>query len=303
VPHFVSAHLSLRTLGRCLTGLAAGLSLSLAGAQIAESPGGLAAAPSRSARHEALRALAAHLDATARGALACATDGVEHDMPGEAGFLAPVRAFAEDARAFRLLIDTAAEVPAESRSRLQDLTERASRVGSHLRSQHVLENTYDHWAAILDDLELLRRTLAGEQVPAPGPYVTIALSGLRLREFRRLADDVDAQASLMHDRARRHEGDYPVRGRQFVGELNYLAARSRALREEANAGPVLPEGISLSVERLLVEARESDRSLRDADVFTAVWPESGRTITALRRMARLARTCGAPAPPSEAARP
>ena len=81
--------------------------------------------------------------------------------------------------------------------------------------------------------------------------------------------------------------EYPQRGEQFLGELNYFAAQSRALDDRANAARVDPQQIGPVVDLLLEEARQADRRMRDARVFLSVWDDSGRTITLLQRMASL----------------
>ena len=161
------------------------------------------------------------------------------------------------------------------------------------RSARALESTYENWDAILDVLERMRLLLAGRDVEVPAAHVVAALSGSRLQEFRQLAHDVDSNATRAHERAQRDVGDYPHRGQQFLGELHYLAAQSRGLHSRADVGQVNPQQIGPAVNLLLEDARQADRSMRDARVFTSVWDDSGRTITMLRRMASLVRSCEA----------
>jgi len=127
-------------------------------------------------------------------------------------------------------------------------------------------------------------------VDVPAAHVVAALSGVRLQEFRQLAQDVDSSATRAHDRAKRDLANYPERGPQFLGELSYFAAQSRDLETRASAAQVDPQQIGPIVDRLLEEARQADRRMRDARVFTSVWDDSGRTITILYRMASLVRS-------------
>jgi hypothetical protein len=131
--------------------------------------------------------------------------------------------------------------------------------------------------------------LALQAASAEAQYGLATLSGSRLQEFRELAHDVDANAIEAHRTARREVGKYPDRGHQYVGELLYFAAQSRNLHTRADAGRVDPQQIGPFVDRLLEDARQSDRSMRDAGVFTSVWVDSGSTITMLHRMASLVR--------------
>jgi len=139
-------------------------------------------------------------------------------------------------------------------------------------------------------LQRMRLLLGGRGVDGPAVHGVTPLAGSRLREFRQLAQDVDGSARRAHARAKRELGDYPERGAQFLGELNYFAAQSRDLLGRANAARVDPQQIGPFVDRLLEDSRQADRRMRDARVFTSVWDDSGRTITILHRMASLVRS-------------
>lgn len=271
-------------------GIVLGLSLQ---AGSAETPYGTPAGPLEGQRYETLRGLAHHLDETARSALEDAIEDVQHGASSEARFLASIRSFARGADDFHRTMDEYPTLPSEVPAQVEDLTTRAHQVSDRIRSARALESTYENWNAILDVLERMRLLLAGRDVEVPAPHVVAALSGSRLQEFRQLADDVDRNATRAHERARREVGDYPQRGQQFLGELHYFAAQSRGLHSRADARQVNPQQIGTAVNLLLEDARQADRSMRDARVFTSVWDDSGRTITMLRRMASLVRSCGA----------
>jgi hypothetical protein len=178
------------------------------------------------------------------------------------------------------------EVPAH----VDDLATRAQQVNDRIHSADALKETYDDWDAVLDVLERMKLLLVGGDVVVPAAHVVAALTGSRLREFRELAHEVDISANRAHERARQDVGDYPARGRQFLGELLYFAAQSRNLRKRADAGQVDPQQIGPMVDRLLEDARQADRLMRDASVFTSVWDDSARTITILQQMAGLVRS-------------
>jgi hypothetical protein len=247
--------------------------------------------PVEGPRYETLRALAHHLDETARGALeGAADDSQDGTSSSEARILSSIRSFARSADDFQGRVDNYLTLPFEVAAPLDDLTTRAHLVNDRIRAAHVLENTYDDWDAILDVLERMRLLLAGREVAVPAAHVVAALSGSRLQEFRQLAQDVESSATRAHETAKRDVGDYPERGRQFLGELHYFAAQSRDLHNRANTARVDPQQIGPIVDRLLEDARQADRSMRAARVFTSVWDDSGRTIAILRRMANLVRS-------------
>jgi hypothetical protein len=53
---------------------------------------------------------------------------------------------------------------------------------------------------------------------------------------------------------------------------------------------VYPQQTGRLVDGLLEEARHADRTMREAEVFTGVWGDSGRTIAILEQMASLVRS-------------
>jgi hypothetical protein len=256
-----------------------------------ETQQGTSQMPLEGQRLQTLRALAQHLEATARGALEGAADDAQREpSSSDARFLPSVRTFAREVAEFQRMLENYATSPFEVPAQLANLTARGQHAYDRIRSAHALESTYDDWDAMLDVLQRMRLLLGGRAVDVPVAHVVTALSGPRLHEFRQLAQDVDSSATRAHDRAKRDLRDYPQRGEQFLGELNYFAAQSRDLESRAKAAQVNPQQIGPIVNRLLEEARQADRRMRDARVFTSVWDDSGRTITILYRMASLVRS-------------
>jgi hypothetical protein len=242
--------------------------------------------PLEGQRRETLRALARYLDAAARSALEGATYEALHGTSSEARFLSSIRSFARSAADFHTMMDNYQTLPFEVPAQVDDLTILAQQVNDHIRSDRGLGED-DDCEVILDVLERMRLLLTGRDVEVPAAHVMSALSGSRLREFRQLAQDVDSSATRAHERAQRDVGDYPQRGQQVLSELHYFAVESRGLHSRADAGQINPQQIGPTVSQLLEDARQADRSMRDARVFTSVWDDSGQTITMLQRMARL----------------
>jgi hypothetical protein len=132
--------------------------------------------------------------------------------------------------------------------------------------------------------------LAGSDVAVPAAHVVAALEGSRLLEFRQLANELAQSANRAHERAKHDLGEYPERGQQFLGELYYFATQIRGLSGRTSSAQVNPQRIGPLVDRLLEDARQADRQMRDAKVFRAIWDDSGRSITILHRMASLVRS-------------
>jgi hypothetical protein len=247
--------------------------------------------PLEGLRYETLRTLARQLDDSARGTL----DGAELDHATSAGDGAPsaarslpsIRSFARNVAAFRGSVDSYGMLPFEVPVRVDALIVRAQEMNDSVRSARVQAGTNGDWEAVLGILGRMRLLLAEPDAEKPSDLVA-PLTGPRLLEFRQLARDVDVNATAAHATAQREVGDYD-RGQQFLGELNYFATLSRDLRRQADAGQIHPQQMGPLVDRLLEDARQADRGMRDARVFTSVWVGSGSTITMLHRMAGLVR--------------
>jgi hypothetical protein len=242
------------------------------------------------ARYDTMLALVRYLDETTQGALEGAADAVRHGSPSDARFLSTIRAFAASTNDLHRTLANRQVTTLGLPSQVADLAERARLFGERIRAGHALETIYDEWEAIADVLQRMTLLLTGHDVEVPTAYAVPALSGSRLEELRRLAADLDVSATRAHDEASRAAGNYRDRGQQFLGELRHFAAQSRDLKSRADAGKVDPQGIGPVVDHLLEEARQADRRMRDAHVFTEVWDDSARAITILRRMASLVRS-------------
>jgi hypothetical protein len=258
----------------------------------AESRYGTSERPVEGRRYETLRFLADNLAETARGALEGAADDGQRgaSLSEEDRFLSSIRSFARGTDDFRRRVDAYQGVPFDVPAQVDALAALAHEVSGRIRAEGALENTYDDWDAILDVLGRMSSLLKGREVEVPAPHVVAALSGPRLQEFRQLAHDLDTSATQAHEQAKRDVGEYRDRGKQFLGELNYLQVQSRALCTRVDAAQVNPQQIGPVVDRLLEEARQTDRGMRDAGVFTSIRDDSGRTISLLLQMATLVRS-------------
>lgn len=241
-------------------------------------------------RYRTMLALAGHLHATALGALDGAIDEARRGTAAEGRFVASVRSFARGTGDFHRMIDAYEAAPFDVPPRVAAMAKDAGGMNDRLRAAAALRSTYGDWDAVIDVLGRMTALLAGGDVAIPAAYVAPPLSGPTLDQFRRLARELELSAAGAHEQARQRLGAYPVRGAQFLGELGHFAARSRDLRIAAESPDVHPQQITRLVDRLLAEARQADRTMREAEVFTTVWSDSGRTITILERMSSLVRS-------------
>lgn len=256
----------------------------------AEVDAGMAAHQLLGARYETMLALAQYLDETAQGALEGAADEVRRGSPSDARFLSAIRSFAGAADDLHRAIADCQATSVELPSQVADLTHRARVLNGRMRAARALASTHDEWEAVADALQRMTQLLAGRDVEVPNTYVVPALSGLKLVQLRELAAALEVSATRAHDAATRAVGAYRARGEQFLGELRHFAGQSRDLRLQANSGKLDPQRVGPVVDRLLEDARQADRRMRDAEVFTEVWDDSGRTISLLQQMASLVRS-------------
>jgi hypothetical protein len=241
-------------------------------------------------RYDTMLALARYLDETAQGARRRADEEGRVGSVSEAGFASTIRSLAVSTRDLhRTMCDrqaTSVELPAQ----VLELTQRVRRLNGQVRWAQALASTYDDWNAMADVLERMTLLLAGHDVAVPTAYLQTALSGPSLLRLRQLASDLEVSARRAQDKATRAVTDHPERGEQFLGALRHFADQSRDLHVQATTGALDAERLGPLVDDALDEAREVDRRLRDASVFTEVWADSARTITLLQRMASLVRS-------------
>ena len=177
--------------------------------------------PLEGQRFTTMRGLAHRLDEAAQKAAFGAGD-TQEERNGrmQQRFLWAINDFARQARSFHERLDRYQNTPWDVADEVNALGQRARQVSSQLRGARAFPETYDDWAYAVNTLNLMNRSLAGENVPMPaerhayqpfdensrysdgrhaqgfeGPgdrnaYVT----GPPLREFRRLASSLTQES-------------------------------------------------------------------------------------------------------------
>jgi hypothetical protein len=260
-----------------------------AAAADADADAGLRAHQLLGGRYETMLALARGLDERTQAALASADDLRRQGSPVPARLLSEIRSFARSTSDLLRTMGERQVTSVELPSQLADLAQRARRLGRRIRWTDPLASTSGAWDSLADVIERMRLLLTGGDVDVPSAYVQGALSGAGVVELRELASGAEAGAARAHGLATRAAMDYRQRGEQFLGELRHFAGQSRDLRLQANAGKLDPQTVGPLVDHLLNEARQADRRMRQARVFTEVRADSARTISILERMACLVR--------------
>jgi hypothetical protein len=263
-------------------------------------------------RYETMRALAHYLDEATQLAVETAMDDAERGAQGRR-VLPLVRDFARRADSFHTLMDNYEARRVDVPPRVIDLITRARRVNDRFGNTYVTRATRQDWAGVIDVLDRMKRLMGGEQVEVPmahggfedydrdyGPFGGIrragdpggsafGLTGARLEEFRRLARELDQAALRSHRIAETTRVSYTSRHEEFLSDLRRFAERAHDVRVRADAGQVYPREMAPIVSRLLQDARDTDRSLRDTRVFPEVWDQWGETIGVLNQMVDLVR--------------
>ena len=179
-------------------------------------------------RFTTMRALAHRLDEAAQTAARAAGDTREERM--QQRFLWAINDFARQTRSFHERMDQYGQQPWDVADEVADLNQRAQRVSAQLRSAHAFPDTYQDWSEVTNTLNLMNRSLAGQTVNMPPsgnrgyqpfdqnyryndgrhyegydsngnpstPYVRDGyVTGNSLRDFRRLAGNLNAEANRM----------------------------------------------------------------------------------------------------------
>lgn len=272
--------------------------------------------PLEGRRYETMRALAHYLDETAQDALQTAIDDSRQGSSSRR-VIPSLRDFARRADDFHRLVDDYEATRFDIPPRVNDLISRARRVNARLRTAYAEQSTREDWNNVIDVLDRMRQLMAGQDVQVPaahgdfedydrdyGPFrdthggvartgdmggSVIGLRGQQLQEFRRLAHELDTSALRAHQLAETSMASHSHRHQQFLADLRRFAERAQDIHKRADNNIVDPRDIGPIVNKLLTDARSTDRSLRETRVFPEVWDQWTRTIDVLNRMADLVR--------------
>jgi hypothetical protein len=112
--------------------------------------------------YERMRGLAHALDDRARHAARQAIGGAHHGGRAERRFLDDITHFARRAADFHRRMDRYRQAPWDVPREVDHLTDDARQVGRRIRSAHAFEHTWDDWAAVIDVLVQMQRTVVVE---------------------------------------------------------------------------------------------------------------------------------------------
>ncbi len=122
-----------------------------------------------------------------------------------------------------------------------------------------------------------------------GGYRSNPMTGSNLGEFRRLAQDLDVAASRAHDQAESDGLATDQTRERFLENLHRFADDTHALHQQSDNDRLLPSDVGPTVSHLLSDAREVDRSMRQAGAYQDVSNDWQQVMRTLQRMDDLLR--------------
>ena len=211
----------------------------------------------------------------------------------------------ERSRRFRDGLQNYSNPPRYVRSDVDELDRLAREYDDRTRNVSASTRAVDYWRDVQDVIDRMRRLLAGEDVDIPprgpespsyptyptgpgGSYGSV-LSGSALDDFRRTAHEVVIRSTLARDTAERSGGGYNDSARRLLSDMSYFVSGARDLDSRASAATVDRRDVRTYVDRLLEDARRIERSLRDANLYSASWTDWSETVRLLQRLSDIAR--------------
>lgn len=264
-------------------------------------------------RYDTMRRLAHYLDQAAQTAARAAADTAqERNGVNRQRFLWAINDFARQTRSFHERLDQYGNSPWYVADEVAALDQRARQVSSQIRGANAFRETYADWGEAVNALNLMHRSLAGQDVRVPSPerrayqpfdddyrdrdgrpgedvdsadrngYVT----GSALRQFRRLANDLNAEVERAVSAAQ--DGPDPSdRGNRSLNDLRAFAQGTSDLSQSSGADSLNSREVGSIVSQLMSDARRNDRSARARNEDPLV--EWASSVRQLEQMAALVR--------------
>jgi hypothetical protein len=260
-------------------------------------------------RFTTMRALAHRLDEAAQTAARVSGDTQQERM--QQRFLWAINDFARQTRSFHERMDRYGAQPWDVSYEVTDLNQRAQRVSSQLRGAHAFPETYQDWAEVTSTLNLMNRSLSGQNVSLPpngnrgyqpfdenshyndgrhydgygangnaqGPNVSNGyVTGNSLRDFRRLAGSLNAEANRMVTVAEQTSGPQD-RGSRSMQDLRRFAQNASDLNRNSGGDAINSHDTGAQIGQMMDDARQNDRTMREGNTYPKVeWNASIRLL-------------------------
>lgn len=262
-------------------------------------------------RFTTMRALAHRLDeASATAAREAGDTPEERTGRMKQRFQWAINDFARQARSLHERLEQYGDSPWDVADEVQALNQRATQVNNQIRRAQAFRETYEDWAEVVRTLNLMNRSLAGQNVSLPPDrdnrytpfdestrysegrhydgYGQTAwtrdgyLTGNSLRDFRRLANTLNVESIRLMAVA--EQGAAPnQRGDRAYGDLRRFAQRAADLSRVSTGDALNARETGDVVAQMLDDARQYERTMREGNAFPRV--EWATTLRILEQLA------------------
>jgi hypothetical protein len=114
--------------------------------------------------------------------------------------------------------------------------------------------------------------------------------GYRQEEFARLAHELEDRAARAHEIAEESSPRHGPREQEFFTRIHHFSDQAYRFHRRYEEGDIRdPRALREELQHLLDDARETDRSIRQASVFREVWNEWQGVLRVLQRMIDMVR--------------
>ncbi|MEO8502002.1 MAG: hypothetical protein ABI565_13875 [Vicinamibacteria bacterium] len=260
-------------------------------------------------RYTTMRGLAHRLDEAAQTAARVAGDTPQERL--QRRFLWMINDFARQAQSFHQRMEQYGNEPWDVADEVADLNQRAHRVSSQLRTANAYRDTYRDWADVTSTLNLMNRSLRGQNVSLPpngnrgyqpfdensryrdgrhyegygttnDPYASGVREGYvmgnPLRDFRRLASSLNVETNRLVNVAER-DSDPRDRGSRSMMDLRRFAQRASDLSRNSGGDAINSRDTGVVVGQMMDDARQNERVMREGNTFPKVeWNPSIRIL-------------------------
>jgi hypothetical protein len=258
-------------------------------------------------RFTTMRALAHRLDEAASTAARSAEGTPQENRRMRQRFLWAINDFARQARSLHERLEEYGNSPWDVADEVTALNQRATQVNNQIRGANAFRETYRDWAEVVATLNLMNRSLRGQNVSMPvdrdhryAPFDENTrynegrhydgygdassytrdgyLTGNQLRDFRRLAYSLNVESirlmAVAEDAANPNE-----RGNRAYADLRRFAQRSADLSRTSTGDALNSRETGALVGQMLDDARQYDRTMREGSAFPRVeWATIIRTL-------------------------
>lgn len=129
----------------------------------------------------------------------------------------------------------------------------------------------------------------GDQRVPPHSDNNVILVGPRMEQYRQLLRDLDSHVSRTLEIAGRMSRDDREYSQDLFLSLQRFSTEIRTLRNRTDSGQLDTREMRPTLNRLVVDAQETDRRMHDTNAFPRAWEEWRQSIATLNQMSQIVR--------------